>query len=403
MKHHRKAPQARVAVATRHSSIPLYALLALALFFLAGGANAQGYGRDGEVRYERKRWAHDELPADLEGEVVDAISAWGPWAEQHGYILLLDETKRAILVVEKRDRTAMKQLKVADEALEMIKELKLLQSQEQRVLTPGPEQALRDNSKDEKSWGSARGSDPKRIPVIALVHDQEKLASVLKHWMMLRPELEWQSQVHRNLSSFISPDPLFAVLVTRDTSRDEWDLNHETAALLTRLMLRRDYGKLPAWIEAGLTWQVETRIFNSVWHFFGSGTCFIATSSHSGWEKELRQRARKHKLDGAIFNSASRFDPEEWSMYEAQVAWGLMCFLSDELGDKLPELLGDLRDLRDEGSRITQKDGSWRYDTTYLPPKSQQFRLIGDLLGDDFEERALKSLKRGLKRSGELR
>ena len=80
-----------------------------------------------------------------------------------------------------------------------------------------------------------------------------------------------------------------------------------------------------------------------------------------------------------------------------------MCCLSEELGDRLPEFLGSLRDARDEGGRITKEDGSWCYDTTYLPPSSQQFSLIGDLLGDDFEERALKSLKQGLKRSGELR
>jgi hypothetical protein len=403
MKHQSKAPQARVATATRPSSIPLYALFALALFFLAGGANAQGYGRDGEVRYERKRWAHDELPGDLKSEVVDAISAWGPWAEEHGYILLLDETKRVILAVEKRDRTAMKQLKVTDDALAMLKELKLIQDKAPEAQTPQPDTLSLDDPAQEGSWGSANGSDPNRIPVIALVHNQQALDSVLEHWMRLRPELNWHSDVQRTLSSFISPDPLFAVLVTRDTKRNEWDLSHETSALLTRLILRRDYGKLPAWIEAGLTWQVETRLFNSIWHFFGSGSRFIASSSHSGWEKELRQRARKHQLDGAIFDSASSFDPEEWSMHEAQLAWGLMGFLSDELGERLPDCLGSLRDLREEGSRVTQGDGSWSYDTSYLPPSSQQFGVIGDLLGDDFEELVLKGMKRGMKRSGEMR
>lgn len=403
MDHQSKAPQVRVAVATRTSSTPLYFLFILALFFLAGGANAQGYGRDGEVRYERKRWAHDELPTDLKSEVVDAISAWGPWAEEHGYILLLDETKRAILAVEKRDRTAMKQLKVADDALEMLKELKLIGDRVPGAVTPQPEKLSLNSPKDERSWGSASEIDPNRIPVIALVHNQETLDSVLEHWMRLRPELNWHSDVQRTLSSFISPDPLFAVLVTRDTKRNEWDLSHETSALLTRLILRRDYGKLPAWIEAGLTWQVETRLFNSIWHFFGSRSRFIASSSHSGWERELRSKARKHELDGAIFNSASSFDPEEWSMHEAQLAWGLMGVISESLGDRLSDCLSALRELREAGSRVLRKDGSWNYDTSYLPSIQQQFSVIADLMGEDFEEQALKSMKRGLKRSGESR
>ncbi|MDE0892909.1 MAG: hypothetical protein OSB14_12060 [Planctomycetota bacterium] len=401
MEYLNRVPRVRVALATRPSKAPLYVLIFTALLMLAGSASAQGYAKAGELRHERKRWAHDELPAELPSRVLDAASAWGPWAEEQGYALLLDESMQAIIIVERRDRTAMKQLKVAEETLEIISELSLIS--ESSPTTPSTKHLTLDDAESESSWGSAGETDKDRLPVIALVHDQEALKSILKHWMKLRPELEWDSKVRENHISFISPDPLFAALVTRDTSRNEWDLNHETAALLTRLMLKRSYGKLPAWIEAGLTWQVETRLFNSIWHFFGRKARFISSASHSGWEKELRSMARAHELDGDIFYSASSFTTEEWSMRNAQLAWGLMGVISESLGDRLSDCLSALRELREAGSRVLRKDGSWNYDTSYLPPIQQQFSVIADLMGEDFEEQALKSMKRGLKRSGESR
>ena len=42
-------------------------------------------------------------------------------------------------------------------------------------------------------------------------------------------------------------------------------------------------------------------------------------------------------------------------------------------------------------------------DTSVRPSISEQCTTLADLLGDDFEDRALKAFQRGLKRSGELR
>jgi len=418
MNHRRHPPRVRTAVAKRPSALP-YLLFALFLLLLSQQANAQGYGKDGEVRWERKRWSHDEIPTTLPAPVRDAVADWGPWAEEHGYNLLLDETQQVFLVVEKRDRTAAKQLKVIDEALEVIEELALAKTVAPSPTTFGKNSGApfgrsefsRLQSGDagdapedeEKRWGRASGYDPTRVPVIALVHDHAKLNSVLRHWMALRPELEWQEKVYKNYASFISEVPLFAVIVTRNTDREEWDLKHETAALLTRLMLKRAHGPLPKWIEAGLTWQVETRLFQSVWHFFSRESRFVSSSSHSGWEREIRSHVRRRREGAGLFSDATKFDPKEWRDREAYLAWGLTGFVTDELGDRLPQCLKLFKDLRDEGARVNQPDGTWTYDISFLPSLSDQFCVLANLLGDDFEDHALKAFKRGLKRSGEPR
>ena len=415
MRSRRQTARVQVFAAKRPSALP-YILFALFLLFLSSQANAQGYGKAGEVRWERKRWAHDELPATLPAPVRDAIADWGPWSEARGYHLLLDETQQVLLAVERRDRTAAKQLRVIDEALRVIEELALAKD---NATTPST-QASSDTSTArplyastsagegtpgdaEKRWGRAAGLESRRLPVIALVHDHATLNSILRHWMALRPELEWQEKIAQNYGSFISEDPLFAVIVTRKTERSEWDLDHETAALLTRLMLKRAHGPLPMWIEAGLTWQVETHLFQSIWHFFHRESRFIPSSSHSGWEREVRSLVRRRKQGAGLFEDASNFDPKEWRDREAYLAWGLMGFLTHELGGRLPQCLARLSDLRDESARIDHPDGSWTYDTSVLPSISEQFTTLADLLGDDFEERALKAFQRGLKRSGELR
>jgi hypothetical protein len=346
------------------------------------------------------------------------------WAKEHGYNLLLDKTQRVFIAVEKRDRTAAKQLKVIDDALEVIEELGLAEiiattpqthdgterstSRPMHTLPPSIVAAPGDSAgfptdDPKKNWGRAAGMDPARIPTIAFVHDQETLDSLLQHWMTLRPELDWDRHVHEDLSSFISEDPLFAVIVTRKTKRKEWDLEHETAALLTRLMLKRAHGPLPKWIEAGLTWQVETRLFQSIWHFFARESRFVASSSHSGWEREVRSIARRRKQAIGLFEDAAEFDPKDWRDEDAFLAWGLMGVLKEELDGGLPLVLNRISLLRDAGARIEEPDGSWHYDTAYIPTVSEQYGAFADILGEELEERALKSLKRGLKRTGEPR
>ena len=81
----------------------------------------------------------------------------------------------------------------------------------------------------------------------------------------------------------------------------------------------------------------------------------------------------------------------------------MMGFVSKELGDRLPEYLEGLSELRDTRATVREPDGSWSYDINALPTPTDQFCALADLLGDDFEERALKGFKRGLKRTGELR
>ncbi|MCH2107203.1 MAG: hypothetical protein MK291_11245 [Planctomycetes bacterium] len=411
MKHRKENYKVKAAVAERSSSALPLLLFALSLFALSGQAFAQGYGDGGDVRWERKRWDHDEVPATLPAPVRDAVADWGTWAEESGYNLLLDESRQVFLVVERRDRTAAKQLRVVEDALEVIDELAFAK---QHTSTPETLGSLKDAPSDrsvtladedakEQRWGRAAGFDEDRVPVIALVHDQETLDSLLMHWMELRPELDWRAEVDENLVSFISEDPLFAVIVTRDTSRDEWDMEHETAALLTRLMLKRAHGPLPEWVEAGLTWQVETRLFQSIWHFFGRNSKFIASSSHSGWERELRSKFRRERESAGLFDRTISFSPEEWSDTEAYLAWGMAGFVAEELGERLPEYLDDLAMLRDERAKVEAADGTWTYDITALPTPTDQFSALADLIGEDFEERALAAFKRGLKRNGELR
>jgi len=415
-----QTPPLCVATAQRPTQAPLYVLLSLAFFLLAGQATAQGYRKNGEVRWERQHWIHDEIPATLPAPVRDAVHDWGAWAEEHGYYLLLDETQQVFLVVERRDRTAAKQIQTVDKALEVIEELALAKdapatpkthakysrAYEGRSVAPALLQftEAKDTPEgDEERWGRAAGFDPNRVPVIALVHDQVTLRSVLRHWMDLRPELEWQAHNRKNLVSFISEEPLFAVIVTRDTSRDEWDLSHETTAMLTRLLLKRAHGPLPKWIESGLTWQVETRLFQSVWHFFDRQSRFISSASHSGWEREIRSDIRHRKEGAGLFEQVVKFNPKRWNDRDAHLAWGLVGFVADELGDRLPQYLKSLSELRDTGARVEQQDGTWTYDTTFLPSSPEQFSALADLLGEDFEDRSLKAFKRGLKRSGELR
>jgi len=412
MNHRPHRTRVKTAVAERNKSSLPYVLLLIFLALLSGQAQAQGYGKGGEVHWERKRWTHDELPATLPSPVRDAVSDWGPWAEEHGYGLLLDETRQVFLAVEKRDRTAAKQLKVIDKTLELIEELALAKEStsspttfgsksgspaERSTLAPDEEQGSAES--EGARWGRALGFDKHRVPVIALVHDHETLNSVLRHWMALRPELDWQQDVWKNHVSFISEEPLFAVIVTRD----EWDLDHETTALLTRLMLKRTYGPLPRWIEAGITWQVETRLYKSVWHFFHRESQFVPSSSHSGWERELRSMLRRRQDCVGLFTEAAELNTKEWRDRDAYLAWGMTGFAMEELEGRLPQFLHKLRELQNEGARIEQPDGSWIYDISFVPSSADQFSALADLLDDDLEERALKVFKRGLKRTGEPR
>ena len=74
MKHRQDTPRARTAVAERSTGVLPYLLFGLFLALLSGQANAQGHGKGGEVRWERKRWNHDEIPATLPAPVRDAVA-----------------------------------------------------------------------------------------------------------------------------------------------------------------------------------------------------------------------------------------------------------------------------------------------------------------------------------------
>ena len=104
-----------------------------------------------------------------------------------------------------------------------------------------------------------------------------------------------------------------------------------------------------------------------------------------------------------LFKDTIKFASKEWHDSEAYLAWAMMGFVSRELGERLPEYLEDLSRLRDHRATVREPDGSWYYDTSVLPTSTDQFCALADLIGDDFEERALESFKRGLKRTGELR
>jgi len=318
------------------------------------------------ARWKGSSYSGTELVGAVGEPVATALQPWSPWARANGYVLELSPDLRS-LFVHSAQRKASPQLALLARALASVDKL-------------APRPAGKDQAQALLVMLELEGPEDFGL----LLDDLGKRFSYLASW----------AQGEKQQLGFVLERPLAAAFLGSAPELKEWNPKNELVNRAAQLALLERYGRLPHWLTQGLAWHVELSTCGSIFCFpFRSG--FVAKKEHRGWSEQLK--ALRFHGPGPSgpdrpMRSPAIEDLTGWKRgsYEndrALLAWGAASFLAKRRAEALPQILEDLRAIREKESRITQPDGTWRLDPDYeVPPKTQQEILEARAGGDFFAE-----------------
>src|SRR5262249_54032869 len=206
---------------------------------------------------------------------------------------------------------------------------------------------------------------------------QDDFESLLANLAERFPFLDAWTKEAKALMGFVLGDPLCGAYLEQPNGVEEWDPDNELVNRLARLCLLRRYGDLPNWFVQGYAWHQELALRGTIYCFPWRDE-FVGVGEHSGWDKAVQQRYQSSSLKPADFMGWRRgkyLDPE------AKASWAASTWLVLKQKEKLPGLLDQLHVFREEHGRVQDDPNSWRRDTNYEIPTTDQHRLLTLALG----------------------
>jgi len=389
---------------------------ALMLAWLAPG---HGAGLDAApIQWGERFLKIDALPAELPESARATLEAWHAWSSAHEYRLDLDQAGRVLLVTRRSNDRAPQLLELATRAVTRFDQelpappvrleaespalagkpaeppkpaAPLIPEDPEdpegkhpwKLPTPKPsEQTVA--PKKPTTWGSQGQPLDTQTVTIFLLRDQDDFESLLANLAERFPFLEVWSHEARTQMGFVLGDPLCGAYLEEPAGVEEWDPDNELVNRSARLCLLRRFGELPNWLVQGYAWHMELALRNAIYCFPWRDE-FASAGEHSGWDRLVAERYQSANLKPSDFMGWRRgkyLDPE------AKASWAACEYLLAKEKEKLPPLLDQLRVFREEHGRIQDDPASWRRDTSYEIPITDQHKLFTQALGDGYLFRA---------------
>jgi len=234
------------------------------------------------------------------------------------------------------------------------------------------------------TWGSQGQPLDTQTVTLFVLKDQDDFESLLGTLAERSPFLEVWTKEAKAQMGFVLGDPLCGAYLEEPEEVEEWDPDNELVNRMARLSCLRRFGDLPNWFVQGYAWHMEFALRNAVYCFPWIDD-FVGADQHSGWDKAVQARYASANLKAADFMGWRRgkyLDPE------AKASWATCEYLLAKEKEKLPGLLDQLRVFREEHARIQDDPSSWRRDTNYEIPTTDQHKLVTLALGDGYLFRA---------------
>lgn len=310
------------------------------------------------------------LEAALGPGVVSVIAAWAPWAADLGYVAHVESRGRVVVFLPDDAAGAARELALVERTADAVE-----------ALLFGPPDAR------------GKGAPPKPFvdapAVMAHTRDEAEYRALLEHAAKLEPSLASWVQYGRSLTGFTLVKPLASGWAAKAAKRVEWKAENEVVHRLTSLLVLRQFGEVPYWLLAGLSWHVELERCKDV-YCFPYRDEFVWATEHTAWPKELAalfRDDRREFLAGLVAWKRGTFDAAR-----AKEAWGLARFMATREG-AVAKTMADLSELRRAEGVRRFDDGRWELIVGWEPSVEQTRAVLAKHLGDHFEAEASASFR----------
>ncbi|MEZ6016674.1 MAG: hypothetical protein R3F49_16270 [Planctomycetota bacterium] len=369
-------------------------------FEVSGSPHAPGAPQSPRESDDFARWKGrpatvDQLDEAFGEAVSAAITAWAPWAEEHGYVAHVEERGRVVLFLASDARGESKDLALVTKTCDVVEALVRYE--------PRPAEG-RDGAEDPRDA-------PWVLTPAVMIHarDDAEYGTALEHAATLEPSLASWVPFGKGLTGFTLVKPLASGWAVKAKGRVEWDPENEVVHRLTSLLVLRRFGEVPYWLLAGVSWYVEVKQCKDV-YCFPYRNEFVWATEHTSWPTALKQLfkdGRAEFLAGLVGWKRGTFDADR-----GKEAWGLARFIAEldeqrrvadlrdrskrgeaPAGGALGAILADLAELRRTAGVRHFDDGRWELIVGWEPSVEQQREILARHLGDDFEARAVASFR----------
>ncbi len=350
------------------------------------------------------------LPEELGEDARAALTRWMPLAKRYGLELALSEDELLLLCIEKGREEA---LETAEAAAAIV-----------NALLPTPDRAdapkklrVRIDRPDgswEESWSSDNTSERlgKGTAVLLQMREGVQYESLLRRLKSDDPTLTDWAKMAKTQYGFAIPRPLVAAWIEGGRINEEWNSKSELVHRAVSLLLWRNFGEIPFWIQLGLCWHVEMELCKGVWCFpYREG--FVWASEHTGWDRTLKSRMKKRSKQPFSINDVTRMTREVVKTSESDVPYRdsylitygtIRCIAwNTDLSLYFAEVCEALRIHRLENGRRWIDKENWELILGYRIPAEEQAAIFESVLGEEVWSTIDATLRKGVPKPSQSR
>jgi hypothetical protein len=324
------------------------------------------------VLHEGSVHAFDALPGAVGPSATKAIGEVRSWCERTGKIAALDAEQRFLLVLDPKERRALRRHEAAIETAAWFD-----------ARLPPPSQ---DDAAKERDLPTA---------IVHLVRDEAEQGLLLDDIVTRQPTLKDWSKTAKKKPGFVLYEPLLIAVLVKPKGVARWNAEHDMANRLAQLLVERRFGPQPDWLALGVGWCAEWRIDAEI-HCFPNRTDAVQRAEHGAWGNEIRREcAKRIDEDGSVAPllplELSACRRGAWHAAGSRRAFGMASYLLAQPPQDVSDALHDLRRAREALARKTTPPVP---DDLELPPDEID-AVIGKRLGEDWRVKATSWIAAG--------
>jgi len=403
------------------------ALTVLTLTALALPAAIPAVAGGVPVSWKDKEYSTDQLPVGLPPPAFDAISHWTGWAGKAKYRMDLDAQGRVLLLTPVKGGGAREKLRLVGQAETWFDALLPPGSRAaaapaaaaqpkapEKPATPPPAPLPEDpegppptappktagsgastKTTAPKAWGSGSGTPDSQTAVLIVAHDEKDFGELLDHLEQAVPYLKDWVEEARKQTGLTLEDPLLGAYVENASGQEEWNGDHEVLNRVVQLLTLRRFGQQPNWLVQGLAWEAEMAHDGSVYCFpYRDG--FVFATEHTSWPSDLRIAFKDRATKAVAIEELAGWKRGVWDPEAAPLAWGFVHHLVEAQKSKeraLPNLLDELRRVRDEKDRVSTGPTTWQRVKGWSMPADDQEKALVQAFGKDVFKKVTSALR----------
>lgn len=307
----------------------------------------------------------EALPDTLGKPARAALTHVRGWCEAAHKVAVLDARERFVLVVEGKDRRAVRRLEAAVATADWFD-----------AHLPPPSQA--DATKEEEL----------STAIVHIVRDEAEQGKLLDHIVAGQPTLKDWSKTARKKPGFVLYDPLLIAVLLKPKGVVRWNADHDLINRLAQLLVERRFGVQPDWLSLGIGWCAEWRVDAEI-HCFPNREDAVQRAEHGAWGNEIKRECVKRiGQDGTVAAilaaELSAVRRGAWNGVGAKRAFGVASYLTSRNPQEVADALHALRRAREELARNTTPPVP---DDLELAPDAIE-AVMGKHMGTDWLQRA---------------